>query len=270
MNRIGLSVCGKEMNEALFAAYRDAGIRAMEISAAHGKHGTLDYAAIGTLAKQYGIELWSYHLPFSQEQDDCSLPIFFEGSYDYFCSLMTRAAAIGVQVFVVHPSREPITEEREARMAQAKKSLAALAEFANTLGVTLAVEDLPRTCLGRNSAEMLELLDAHPDLRVCFDTNHLLGEDPVDFIRAVGDKIVTLHVSDYDLIDERHWLPGEGKTDWQALLGALREVGYCGPWLYEISFAAPKTMPRSRTLCCADFVRNANELFAGSVPTRIE
>jgi sugar phosphate isomerase/epimerase len=44
---------------------------------------------------------------------------------------------------------------------------------------------------------------------VCFDTNHLLKESSEDFARAVGPHIVTLHVSDYDGKDERHWMAGE-------------------------------------------------------------
>ena len=89
----------------------------------------------------------------------------------------------------------------------------------------------------------------------------MLYEDAVDFIRNVGDKIVTAHVSDFDFYNERHWLPGEGKLDWQAILRALKEIGYQGPWLYEIGFACPKTIYRDRDLTCDDFVRNAKELF---------
>ena len=69
-----------------------------------------------------------------------------------------------------------------------------------------------------------------------------------------------------DLIDEKHWLPGEGKVDWPAIIKALSDACYQGPWLYEIGFAAPKTHPRSRDLTCEDFVRNAQALLAGQKP----
>ena len=96
---------------------------------------------------------------------------------------------------------------------------------------------------------------------VCFDTNHLLKENPVDFIHKIGKRIITTHVSDYDFINERHWLPGEGGLDWQAILHALKDVGYSGMWLYEIGFSCPKTILRNRDLNCNDFARNAKELF---------
>ena len=146
-------------------------------------------------------------------------------------------------------------------MENAKRSLDALAKVCRESGVTLCVEDLPRTCIGNCSAEILDLISVNSDLRVCFDTNHLLFEKPVDFVRAVADKIVTVHVSDYDFIDERHWLPGEGDVEWSALLAALDEVGYSGPWLYEIGLEAPKSIIRARDLTPRDFVLNAEELF---------
>ena len=136
-----------------------------------------------------------------------------------------------------------------------------MAEIADCYGAVIAVENLPRTCLGNCSKEILELISVDTRLRVCFDTNHLLGEKMETFILAVGNKIITTHVSDYDAINERHWLPGEGVIDWGNLIDALEKVGYKGPWLYEIGFGIPKTILRDRELTCADFARNAKEVF---------
>ena len=259
MYKIGLS-SGSNITEELFANYQRAGISAMEISVSLDKYGTLDYAEIARLAEKYGITLWSFHLPFWKY--DISRQEVADETIAYHSELIRKASAIGINKFVVHPSGEPIEDsDRASRMARAKESLAILAEFAKAHGSVIAVEDLPRTCLGRNSEEMEELLSAHPDLRVCFDTNHLLTEDDCDFIRKLGNKIVTTHISDYDFINERHWLPGEGKLDWQAVLQAFKDIDYKGVWLYEVGFRCPKTIYRDRDLTCEDFVNNANEIF---------
>jgi sugar phosphate isomerase/epimerase len=113
---------------------------------------------------------------------------------------------------------------------------------------------------------MLDLLSADPALRACFDTNHLLSEDPADFVRKVGNKIITTHVSDCDFLNERHWYPGEGKIDWPALMRALEEVGYQGPFIYEIGLLASEY---HRALTPADLVNTAHEIFAYKTPTRI-
>ena len=261
--QIGLSTCEKSIREELFAAYQQAGIKMMELSLPSNQYDGLDYTAVERWARSYGVDLWSFHLPFSpfsvldpSKREKC------DHTVAYFSKLIDKASAIGITRFVVHPSGEPIAEDdRPARMACAKESLARLADYAATKGAVMAVEDLPRTCLGRNSEELLELLSAHEGLRVCFDTNHLLTEDPVTFIRRVGKKIVTTHVSDYDLLDEKHWLPGEGKLDWTALIQALDEIGYEGVWLYELGFTPPKTLSRPRDLTCEDIVANAKGLF---------
>ena len=268
---IGLSTCGKELDEALFRSYRDAGISAMEVSTASGNYQNLRYEEILALSQKYGITLWSFHLPFGPFEDiDISRTELAEKSIAYFESLIQKAAAIGIHNFVIHPSGEPIAEsDRPARMTCTKKSLSKLADLAKKYDAVIAVENLPRTCLGKCAAEMKELVEAAENLRVCFDTNHLLGEDFEALFEAVGDKIITVHISEYDFVDERHWLPGEGKLDWQRMLKCFEKVGYQGVWLYEINFEAPATLSRSRKLNCEDFARNAAELFAGKELTRI-
>lgn len=273
MFKLGLSSCGKTINDALFAAYRDAGISCMEISISLQECESFDFDHAAALAKKYGVTLWSFHLPFMPfAQLDISSPdeALRTSSVAYLTGLIEKAAAVGIARYVIHASGEPIAEaDRATHMACAKASLRTLSAVATRCGGTLLVENLPRTCLGRDSADMLELLSAAPQLRAVFDTNHLLSEDPVQFIHNLGTAIVSTHVSDYDLIDEKHWLPGEGKADFFAMLQALREVGYDGVWLYEIGFSAPKTLPRSRDLTCDDFAHNAQALFSQKQPPRV-
>lgn len=269
--RVGLSSCSKELSEALFADFRAAGIEAIEISCRRDECAALDFSELLRLSEKYGVELWSFHLPFAPFSEiELSCDATADATVDYYADLILRASEIGIKRFVAHPSGEPIAEcDRAARMAKSRESLARLADIAEKHGATIAVEDLPRSCLGRDTAEVVELVSAHPALRVCFDTNHLLTEDAVKFIRTLGDKIVTLHVSDYDFTDERHWMPGEGDLNWQSLIAALDEVGYDGVWMYEIVYGASRTISRERELVPADFVKNAAELFAGEAPSLI-
>ena len=82
-----------------------------------------------------------------------------------------------------------------------------------------------------------------------------------EFLKAAGPLIATLHISDYDFVNERHWFPGEGKIDWRALADGLDAIGYTDAFTYELSFKGnPKTVARSRNLTPEDFVRNAREI----------
>ena len=270
MYKIGLSTPCKHITEENLASYRAAGLTVMEISDGMEGYASFDYERARALADQYGVTLHSMHLPFMPfTKIDISSPALAEDTTEYYRGLIEKGASIGIKIFVLHPSGEPIKEERDVRMETAKKSLARLAEIASANGAVIAVENLPRTCLGKNSAEIAELLSAHEALRACFDTNHLLAEPTADFARNIKHRIITTHISDYDFVNERHWLPGEGKINWQELLSVLDEIGYGGPWMYELSLACPKTILRDRSLCHADLMRNAEELFSGKEPTVI-
>lgn len=265
--KIGMSSCGKTVDEALFAQYKEAGIELMEISMRPEMYDLLDSKETLALSCKYGVELWSYHLPFSPfEVLDISAAEEEKrlSSVEREKELIRRAAEMQIKRCIIHASGEPIQEEeRPLRMAQAKRSLKELAEEADKYGMVICVEDLPRTCLGRNSSDMHELLSADDRLVSCFDTNHLLKESFEDYLDSFAGEehcpIVTLHVSDYDYVDEKHWLPGEGDVDWQKLIAKLKEIGYEGPWMYEVSPGGSRT---DKILTCQDFYDNAHQLGA--------
>ena len=274
MLRIGLSSCGFPLTEESFAGLAAAGIDCIELSLHYTKHPAIDYKGTERLARAHGVSLWSYHLPFAPPDvlDIASTDeTVRRHTVAYLSELVKKGADIGIRYFVVHPSSEPKSEgaAREAEMNAAMASLASLAECAAREGGVIAVEDLPRSCLGRSTEEIARLLSADERLRVCFDTNHLLIDDNLRFVEALGEKIVTLHVSDYDFVDEKHWLPGEGRVDFHALYEALLRIGYTGPWLYELGLSTPKTIARPRALTFADFGANAETIFAGGAPASL-
>lgn len=262
MWKVGVSSKANEITEALIGDYAEAGVAAMEVTPHWERYDEFDYANARRLADRFGVELWSYHLQFWPGVDIASLdPEFRKRSVERLAGQIKAAADIGIDKLVVHPCTGAIgDEERAGKMKASKESLSILADEAERGGAILCVEDLPRTNLGHNSAEIKELLSADGRLRVCFDTNHLVGETGDDFVRALGEKIVTLHVSDYDFVDERHWMPGVGKVDWNALIGALSDVGYNGVWMYEIDFTT-RAEREEGEYSVFDFAANAKELF---------
>lgn len=180
--------------------------------------------------------------------------------------LIKKATDVGIDKFVVHSSGGVKDEEREECLKCAMDSLDQLAEIADRHGAVIVVEDLPRNCLANTIDEVAMLGSVNDKLRVCLDTNHLLSDNSIDFIKRLGDKIITLHVSDYDFLNERHWLPGEGKNDWKGILDALKDVGYNGVWMYELLFDSTKTITRPRNLNFDDIYENAMCLFANEKP----
>ncbi len=252
----------KRLSEALLKDYVQNGVTYMEVSLTEETIAKTYFMKNPELYGEYciraGATPWSFHLPFSQELDISRTDYKAKETVELQKKYILLAARAGIKVIVIHPSSEPIGDAyRHERMKNSRSALRELADYAESYGTHLAVENLPRTCLGHSSDDMLELLEKNPKLSVCFDTNHLLGEPTAnaDFVLAIGNRIVTLHVSDYDFVDERHLLPLKGENRWRDILTALEEVGYCGPFLYEVS-------GKDETLTHASFHENHMALAA--------
>lgn len=220
------------------------GITAAELSFGFNYYmNTIDFAKnweeYAVMAKDEGVELWSVHLPFS-EVLDISNPYKALRDITLYTNrtLIEAAGKAGIKVAVLHPSSEPIDSDmRQEHLELSKEAIILLREQCDKVGMKLAVENLPRTCLCNRSQEMIELLK-DTGAGVVFDTNHSLSEANTDFLSAViesGLPIHSLHISDYDFVDERHRLPGDGINDWNALFAILEKAQYSGPLMYEVS-----------------------------------
>ena len=153
--------------------------------------------------------------------------------------------------YVLHGSGDFVFDNiRDKKIETTIKSLKELVSFTKT---KICLENLPRTCVGNTSKEMNYILSSVENLYACIDTNHFLREYPQDGILAIGDKIATLHISDHDYFDEKHWLPKQGQTDWNKVLNALESTGYSGVFNYEIRDTAERL---------SEIKENYDELFA--------
>ncbi|MFA5340930.1 MAG: sugar phosphate isomerase/epimerase family protein [Clostridia bacterium] len=241
---------------------KTASIDAVELSYNFEKDEGFDIFKQKEYADNADILLWSFHLPWHHQQ--CNIAHLDSNmrkiAVDIDKEMIKKCSAVGIKYGVIHPSGEPIDKkDRPQAMINAQQSLYELSKTAEKENFVIAVENLPRTCLGNCSSDINELLTVSESLKVCFDVNHLLTESHSDFIKRAGKKIATLHISDYDFINERHWMPGEGKINWTELINLLEGIGYEGAFIYELNLKPEKTIKR-RDLTYSDFKDNFNEL----------
>lgn len=176
---------------------------------------------------------------------------------DEITSSIDLAVALGAGIVVVHLSAEPIeAAERAECLARARDRLSEREPHARAAGLKITPELLPRTCLGNTAEELIELLDTLDSqvFGACLDVNHLMDrfETLPQVVRHLGPRLVTLHLSDYDGVDEKHWMPGQGVIDWAAFMAALRTIEYGGPFNYESKPAGETPEERIRD-CEANF-----------------
>jgi len=144
---------------------------------------------------------------------------------------LAPAAALGARVVICHHNapRVPFqAEDRMANMARSRESLGKLADRAATLGLQLAVENLPQRHTPRPGGpieDVLEIIDGLGEhVGICVDAGHsnANGRRADEEVRIAGDKLLAVHIQDNDgLGEDQHLLPGAGTTDWQRFVAAL-------------------------------------------------
>lgn len=182
-----------------------------------------------------GLQVWSIHLPFSRTLDISVLDDTEREKNVQFIAEMIKLSAIFKPArLVLHPSSEPIEDTiREQRIANCIHSIGILQKYTKEIGAQLCVENLPRTCLGNTPEELLRIIENYPEVGICFDTNHYFQGTPLHFVQVAGHRIRTVHVSDYDGVNECHWIPGDGSIEWGELVYNLKNAGYDGAFMYE-------------------------------------
>ncbi len=234
-----------------FAGYKRAGIWYAELSMQDNKLTEYGFyenpEKILKASAKNGVELWSFHVPFSEFLNVANLdPIKGPAGMAVMEKGIRAALKIGIKTIVIHPSGE--SNDDNTRQQEIEKSIENMRYFAkicDEAGARLAVENLSGTCLGNSSFDIITYLNEIPEIDLCFDTNHLLMQTNEDFLddliyHNMQGRVRTLHVSDYDFIDERHRLPGDGINDWEAIMSKLEELDYKGVFMYEVSKPAER------------------------------
>lgn len=86
-----------------------------------------------------------------------------------------------------------------------------------------------------------------PRIGACVDTGHYLRSevDPVDAIQLLGDRVLGVHLKDFQGVDEER-IVGRGRLDVAATLQALEEVDFDGPLSLEYEDHVENPMPHMR------------------------
>ena len=187
--------------------------------------------------EKHGMNIWTAHLPFKPNYD---MSVTDEEARLKAVELQKQSielmAPLNLKYVVLHSNAGSVEDDqKQARRDALKKSLADFAPFCKKYGISVALENLIPCCITRTSAELLDVIEAvdADNIGVCFDVNHLFLESHSDFIKNVGKYILTMHTTDNDGKEEKHWLPGDGVIDWKQLFADLSEFNYDSTMICE-------------------------------------
>jgi sugar phosphate isomerase/epimerase len=254
-SRFGISTHlfhGERLSRDHVAAVAARGFSAIEVFATRTHFDYHDPAApdaLGRWLEDAGIALHSIHAPttvgFSGGKWGETLSIGAPDEAARHRAVAETVASLGVasvvpfSYLVVHlgvPTADPAANSR----AGVARSLEALAEAADAVHVTLALELIPNALSG--AARLVQWLEDDLDLGsagICLDVGHanIVG-DAVEAVETCSGHIVTTHLHDNRAGRDEHLMPGAGSIDWDALTLAFQKVGYDGAWIFELAPAA--------------------------------
>ena len=162
------------------------------------------------------------------------LPEEREATVRYYNEVIDLASDLGAKKVLYIAGWQIFGTSRQQAWDRTKNCLDLIASHADKKGITIVVEPTAAaTNLIETADDAMELMRsvARDNVKVMFDTLHALyrNEIPADYVRAMRDDLVHIHVSDSNRV-----IPGEGRVDWIGLMQALNECGYDGYLTMEI------------------------------------
>jgi len=216
----------------------------------HDYNDKKDYMTeAASLCKQNNIEIVSLHASFypgtlSSSGED----VRGELIKTILEEMEIFAAFCPGKIVVVHPGE---FVEAESQLAEhyeiCKGSLKEIFTQAKKLNLKVAVENMRhgddrphenfKFRIGEDPEKLVEILNSlnFENTGICFDTGHAnIAGDIIERLKACGDKLMHIHISDNFGVRDNHLMPGKGNIDWKAFATTLSALNYKGSIELEI------------------------------------
>ena len=186
------------------------------------KKGGVHIHSVHALSTQYESQLFSLN---ARTQAD---------AYYWLDGVLQAAKVLGAKFYTFHgAARMKKGSKTSDKFSVWGKGLSEISALCADYGVRLCLENVEWAICNRPEV-FLELVKECPSLLGVLDTKQarIYGVDYGEYIKAMGDRIAHVHVSDIDG-NGKMCLPGKGTFDFSELLNRLNGVGFDGPLLIE-------------------------------------
>ncbi|MBQ8249046.1 MAG: sugar phosphate isomerase/epimerase [Clostridia bacterium] len=195
--------------------------------------GYADFAKrLARIGHDFGIECNQSHAPF---------PVYCKEIRSYLKRAIECTAIAGGKICVIHPDNNKSHEENAEMFLE-------LLPFAKECGVKIATENMWNWDFENDQVKFAacmtpESFTAHLDavnddsFIACLDLGHAemrgTGTSAVELIHALGNRLGALHIHDNDKWHDSHAIPRSMDMDYDAIIKALKEIGYDGYFTFE-------------------------------------
>ncbi len=239
--------------EACLAHLADRGYRAFEIMLYPGHlwPSELDAAArksIRTLVESRDLRIITLNMP----NVDLNIAGATQEMRDYSIGVLSRGAElagdIGAENMIMGPGKpNPLFPAPKERLSgYFFSALDTILPIAEKAGVSILGENMTVAYAPDADSLMEELARyGNDDIGVCYDiaNGHFIGENPVDGLRRVKDRLKLVHISDTNQKVYKHDPVGYGDVPFAEIPPVLKEIGYQEMPMLEVIFAADDPDP---------------------------
>lgn len=232
----------------------DLGFDGVELSSGDFAQTTEDDVA--ALLEKRSIALASYIIPANILTADAAvLPQSIHGAKKE----IERAVRLQADIVMIVPRGRPGSEsEYSAASENAAHALAELSRFGAEQDITITTENFGVLAhLWGKVAHLQAFLEQAPELRITFDDGNFLlaGEDCLQALDALGEKVVHVHLKDWRVVESKERLPfpvpdrpncyytsaqvGKGILPTADIINKLHQRGYTGYLSLEHGGAIP-------------------------------
>lgn len=201
-------------------------------------YGPYETRALKRRLNRLGLECISVNPSFTDLNLISTNTEFRDLTYSQLVQNLELAHDLDAPLLVIIPGRKnaliPVPDEDALPVLKAQ--LTRLLERADTLGITLSLENSPYGFM-QTSKEMLAVVRDvnHPRLKLTYDcANGFANEDPAVGVAAVAEHLALTHISDSWKRRWAHTQIGKGEIDFRAFAAALTGAGYNGVTVYEL------------------------------------
>ncbi len=189
---------------------------------------------LNQIQTQYGIRMNSVHPMASFAESYMLFSTYMRRFYDtveMYKHYFEAANILGAKIVVIHGSRAPgVIEPNEYY-----ERFGTLIEEGLKQGITVAHENVVGT-MGQSPKCMVDMKNAiGNNFKMVLDIKQAIrsGYTPNEFVDALNDKIVQVHISDHN--SENDCLPpGQGDFDFANFIKSLDDKGYKGDYIIEL------------------------------------
>jgi sugar phosphate isomerase/epimerase len=199
---------------------------------ADAEYGTGFGALLDRRRRELGLNVHSLHLYAPYFDLWSPYPRLAREVRDRFHRLLEVATMVDARALTWHGLRFGLENPR--LVAAFFDSATWAGEQADGAGLTLCIENVS-WCYLRTPEQVQAIYEADLPVAFTFDAFQAGESDvePAALIHAMGDRLTTVHLSDYAPGGPRHLPPGAGGLNWPELLRALQAVDYGGPLILE-------------------------------------